>query len=85
LLTSFAQKRCFLTIPSFLSEGQLTAHEGMQSQTIVSVCIRVENAIKRLKVYKVLSETLSNPHTAALQWGRDHESDAIHTTDWFPG
>ena len=56
----FAQKRCFLTIPSFLSEGRLTAQEGMQSRTIASVRIRVENAIKRLKEYKILSETLSN-------------------------
>ena len=32
----------------------------MQSRTIASVRIRVENAIKRLKEYKVLSETLSN-------------------------
>ena len=56
----FAQKRCFLTIPSFLSEGRLTAQEGMQSRTIASVRIRVENAIKRLKEFKILSETLSN-------------------------
>ena len=56
----FAQKRCFLTIPSFLSDGRLTAQEGMQSRTIASVRIRVENAIKRLKEYKALSETLSN-------------------------
>ena len=56
----FAQKRCFLTIPSFLSEGRLTAQEGMQSRTIASAQIRVENAIRRLKEYKILSETLSN-------------------------
>ena len=56
----FAQKRCFLTIPSFLSEGRLTAQEGMQSRTIASARIRVENAIRRLKEYKILSETLSN-------------------------
>ncbi|XP_065894613.1 uncharacterized protein [Dysidea avara] len=56
----FAQKRCFLTIPSFLSEGRLTAQEGLNSQTIASARIRVENAIKRLKEYKALSETLSN-------------------------
>ena len=45
----FAQKRCFLTIPSFLSDGRLTAQEGMQSRTIASVRIQVENAIKCLK------------------------------------
>ena len=56
----FAQKRCFLTIPSFLSEGRLTAQEGMQSRTIATVRFRVENAIKRLKEFKILSETLSN-------------------------
>ena len=33
----FAQKRCFLTIPSFLSDGRLTAQEGLQSRTIASV------------------------------------------------
>ena len=32
----------------------------MQSRTIAIVRIRVENAIKRLKEYKALSETLSN-------------------------
>ena len=56
----FAQKRCFLTIPSFLSDGHLTAQEGMQSRTIAGARIRVENAIKRLKEYKALFETLSN-------------------------
>ena len=50
----------FLTIPSFLSEGRLTAQEGLNSRTIASARIRVENAIKRLKEYKALSETLSN-------------------------
>lgn len=49
-----------MTIPSFLSDGRLTAQEGMQSWTIASVRIRVENAIKQLKEYKALSETLSN-------------------------
>ena len=32
----------------------------MQSRTIASVRIRVENAIKRLKEFKIISETLSN-------------------------
>jgi len=58
----FAQKRCFLTIPSFLSEGQLTAQEGMQSRMIASARIRVENVIKRLKEYKNFIDT-SNNHT----------------------
>ena len=62
----FAQKRCFLTIPSFLSDGRLTAQEGLQSRTIASVRIRVENAIKRLKEYKVLSETLVTESTRRL-------------------
>jgi len=53
----FAQKRCFL---SFLSEGRFTIQEGLQSRTIASARITVENAIKRLKEYKALSETLSN-------------------------
>jgi len=43
--------------PSFLSESRLTTQEGVQSRTIASARIRVENAIKRLKEYKVLSET----------------------------
>ena len=38
----------------------MTAQEGMQSRTIASVRIRVENAIKQLKEYNALSETLHN-------------------------
>ena len=49
----FAQKCCFLTIPSFLIEGRLTAQEGMQSRTIASVRNTVESAIKRIKEYNV--------------------------------
>ena len=56
----FAQKRCFLTIPSFLNDGRLAAEEAMQSRTIASVRIRVENAIKKLKEYKVFNETICN-------------------------
>ena len=41
-----AQKRCFLTIPSFLSEGRLTAQESMQSWTIASVRIRVDSSTR---------------------------------------
>ena len=54
------KKRCFLTIPSFLSEGRLTAQEARQSRSIASVRIRVENAIKRVKEYKVFTDTLCN-------------------------
>ena len=43
----FVQKQCFLTIPSFLSQGHLATQEGQQSWTIASARIRVENAIKR--------------------------------------
>ena len=35
----------FLTIPSFLNDGKLAAKGTMQSHTIASVRIRVENAI----------------------------------------
>jgi len=58
----FAQKRCFLIIPSFLNYGKLSAEDAMQSRTIASVQIRVENAIKKLKEYKIFTETLCN-HT----------------------
>ena len=56
----FAQKRCFLTIPSFLNDGKLAAADAMQSRSIASVRIRVENAIKKLKEYKIFTETLCN-------------------------
>ena len=56
----FAQKRCFLTIPSFLNEGTLGAQEARQSRSIASVRIRVENAIRRVKEYKIFTETLCN-------------------------
>ena len=56
----FAQKRCFLTIPSFLTGGKFNAKEAMESRLIASVRIRVENAIRRLKEYKIFTATLSN-------------------------
>ena len=56
----FAQKRCFLTIPSFLSDGRLSGQQAIQSRLIASVRIKVENAIKRLKDFKVFSDTLCN-------------------------
>jgi len=55
----FAQKRCFLTIPSYSSDGRLSAKDAMQSRTIASVRIRVENAIKKLKEYRIF-KTLWN-------------------------
>jgi len=56
----FARKRCFLTIPSFLSDGRLTGQQAIQSRLIASVRIKVENAIKRIKDFKIFSETLCN-------------------------
>jgi len=56
----FAQKRCFVTIPSFLNEGRLAIQEARQSRSIASVRIRVENAIRRMKEYKIFTETLCN-------------------------
>lgn len=56
----FAQKRYFLTIPRFLNDGKLAAKDAMQSRSITSVRIRVENAIKRLKKYKIFMEMLCN-------------------------
>ena len=56
----FAQKRCFLTIPSFLADGQLSGQQAIQSRLIAIVHIKVENAIKRLKDFKIFSEMLCN-------------------------
>ena len=53
----FARKRCFLTIPSSLSGGRFSDHEALESRTVAGVRIRLENAIRRLKI---LSDTLSN-------------------------
>ena len=56
----FAQKRCFLTIPSFLSGGRFSNKQAMESRYIASARIRVENAIRRLKEYKIFTATLPN-------------------------
>jgi len=56
----FAMKRCFLTIPSFLSGNKFSEREALQSRTIASVRIRVENAIRRLKEFKIFTDCLSN-------------------------
>ncbi len=55
----FAMKRCFLTIPSFLSGNKFSEREALQSRTIASVRIRVENAIRRLKEFKIFTDCLS--------------------------
>ena len=49
----FAQKRCFLTIPSFLTDSQLSGQQAIQSRLIASVHIKVENAIKWLNDFKI--------------------------------
>ena len=56
----FARKRCFLTIPSFLSDGKLTGQQAIQSRLIASIRIKVENVIKCIKEFKTFSETLCN-------------------------
>jgi len=56
----FAKKRCFLTIPNFLSDGRLSTEDAMQSHTISSIRIRIENAIKKLSKYRIFIETLWN-------------------------
>lgn len=56
-----ARKRAFLTIPSFLrGTSQLTGQQAMETRTIASVRIRVENAIKRMKDFRLLSDTQPN-------------------------
>ena len=56
-----AKKRAFLTIPSFLrGTSQLTGQQAMETRTIASVRIRVENAIKRMKDFRLLSDTQPN-------------------------
>ena len=47
----FAQKRCFLTIPSFLSESKFSGKDALEFHAIASVRIRVENAIRRIKEF----------------------------------
>ena len=55
-----ARKQAFLTIPSFLCcTGKLSGEEAVQIRKIASVRIRVENAIKRLKNYKIFK--IHNP------------------------
>ena len=49
----FARKKCFLTIPSFLSGGRFSSKEALESRAIASVRIRVENAIRRLKFLQI--------------------------------
>ena len=56
----FAQKRCFLTIPSFLSGGRFSGKEALESRTIVSVRIRVENAIRQLQGFRIFTDSLSS-------------------------
>ena len=48
----FATKRCFLTVPSFLSGGKFSGREVLESRTIASVRIRVENTIRWLKEFQ---------------------------------
>ena len=56
-----ARKQAFLAIPSFLrSTGKLSGEEAVQMRKIASVRIRVENAIKRLKDYKIFKNTQPN-------------------------
>jgi len=43
-----------------MEAGSQPMKEGMQSQMITSARIRVENAIKRLKEYKIFIYTLNN-------------------------
>ena len=49
----------FLTIPS-LTGGNFSGHEALESRAVASVRIRVENAIRRLKEYRIFSGTLCN-------------------------
>ena len=56
-----AWKSAFLTIPSFLrGASKLTGQQAMETRTVASVRIRVENAIKRLKDFHLLSTILPN-------------------------
>jgi len=47
-----------LIIPHFANQTQLTEEKVTCSRRIANVRIHVERAIRRLKVYKVLSQTL---------------------------
>ena len=55
-----ARKQAFLTIPSLRLTGKLSREEAVQMRKIASVRIRVENAIKRLKDYKIFKNTQPN-------------------------
>ena len=56
-----AQKSAFLTIPSFLrGASKLTGQQAMETRTVASVRIRVKNAMKRLKDFRLLSAILPN-------------------------
>ena len=48
-------QKSFLIIPSFLNDGKLAAEDAMQSRTIASARIRVENTMKKLKEYKIFT------------------------------
>ena len=56
-----AKQRAFLTIPSFLrSSAKLSGQDGSQTRAIATVRIKVENAIKRLKDFKIFQQTQPN-------------------------
>ena len=50
----FVRKKAFLTIPSFLMGGRFSAMEAVSTRLIASARIHVENAIGRLKNFKLL-------------------------------
>lgn len=53
------ERRVTLVIPAFTRRGgQLTNEEVTNTRRIANVRIHVERAIRRLKVYKVLSQTM---------------------------
>ena len=56
-----AKRRAFLTIPSFLrSQRKLTSQQAMETRKIASVRIKVENAIKLIKDFKVFQHIQPN-------------------------
>jgi hypothetical protein len=60
-------KKAFLTIPSFLrSSSKYTAQQAMETRSIASVRIGVENAIKRLKDFHLFASTVPNRVNKAL-------------------
>ncbi len=52
------ERQVNLIIPHFANKTQLTEEKVTCSRRIANVRIHVERAIRRLKVYKVLSQTL---------------------------